>query len=54
MTNLAVNLAATGHSHRPAARVDNHVLSDANWTPRPVPSQVTCEQAIHFRGSPPV
>ena len=29
MTNLAVNLAATGHSHRPAARLDDHVLSDA-------------------------
>ena len=29
MTNLAVNLAATGHRDRPAARLHDHVLSDA-------------------------
>ena len=29
MTNLAVNLATTGHSHQSAARLDDHVLSYA-------------------------
>lgn len=29
MTNLAVNLAATGHGDRPAVRLDDHVLSHA-------------------------
>jgi AMP-binding enzyme len=29
MTNLAVNLAATAHGHRPAVRLGDHVLSHA-------------------------